>query len=305
MISGKEKSVHFALNKFVGIANCKVISVNPDREEIESVCDYSPMDDKWFEYVGEKENEKGEKIRTLRIDFWVSAKLSSGEALKNRISFYIDNVPFFNKDGTKQEFINEKGFNVWCESIKEIPSWYKYKEIRPSKKGESSLYNFLRYWLSGIDYKDPDTIVSLDMDKMFSGDFSELKEQVGGKYSNEFLAMFYVSGKRNEDGTYTFYQRIWNKDFLYPGSMKFFNLINFNDLNVIEKLEEKDFKKMEFHEKFVYNIAISPYKCDGIYHFGSIKEFDEEAYIKEYEENAPSVTDTEEDTEEESSEVPY
>ena len=254
--------------KKIGLFEAKVIAVNPTTEEYADVLGRQLKEDsKATEYLGTSKDGNAR----LRIDFWLE-EVKTQEKFK--LTFFIENKEKENKDQTKKQYINNIGRCTWADSPNNLPTWFKERENRVSFVGEEDLYNFLRSWLSNIDFSSKKSTLQLEFNKLIKGNVKELKEQINGEWATNIVALATVSSKETEDGTKE-YQAIYSKAFLPPYSIKAFRLIDYNKAEAISALRQKSQKELKPHERFVLNV-VGEYGCKDFFTFKELKEYNSE-----------------------------
>ena len=254
--------------KKIGLFEARVIAVNPTTEEYADVLGRQLKEDsKSTEYLGTSKDGNAR----LRIDFWLE-EVKTREKFK--LTFFIENKEKENKDLTKKQYINNIGRCTWADSPNNLPPWFKERENRVSFVGEEDLYNFLRSWLSNIDFSSKKSTLQLEFNKLIKGNVKELKEQINGEWATNIVALATVSSKETEDGTKE-YQAIYSKAFLPPYSIKAFRLIDYNKAEAISALRQKSQKELKPHERFVLNV-VGEYGCKDFFTFKELKEYNSE-----------------------------
>ena len=267
----KRQSVQFEEKEFakkIGLFEARVIAVNPTTEEYADVLGRQLKEDsKATEYLGTSKDGNAR----LRIDFWLE-EVKTQEKFK--LTFFIENKEKENKDQTKKQYINNIGRCTWADSPNNLPTWFKERENRVAFVGEEDLYNFLRSWLSNIDFSSKKSTLQLEFNKLIKGNVKELKEQINGEWATNIVALATVTSKETPDGTKE-YQAIYSKAFLPPYSIKAFRLIDYNKAEAISALRQKSQKELKPHERFVLNV-VGEYGCKDFFTFKELKEYNSE-----------------------------
>jgi hypothetical protein len=254
--------------KKVGLFEAKVIAVNPTTEEYADVLGRQLKEDsKATEYLGTSKDGNAR----LRLDFWLE-EVKSKEKFK--LTFFIENKEKENKDQTKKQYINNIGRCTWADSPNNLPTWFKERENRVSFVGEEDLYNFLRSWLSNIDFSSKKSTLQVEFNKLIKGNVKELKEQINGEWATNIVALATINTKETDDGVKEF-QNIYNKAFLPPYSIKAFRLLDYNAAGTISGLRQKASKDLKPHERFVLNV-VGEYGCKDFFTFKELKEYSSE-----------------------------
>jgi hypothetical protein len=254
--------------KKVGLFEAKVIAVNPTTEEYADVLGRQLKEDsKATEYLGTSKDGNAR----LRLDFWLE-EVKSKEKFK--LTFFIENKEKENKDQTKKQYINNIGRCTWADSPNNLPTWFQERENRVSFVGEEDLYNFLRSWLSNIDFSSKKSTLQVEFNKLIKGNVKELKEQINGEWATNIVALATINTKETDDGVKEF-QNIYNKAFLPPYSIKAFRLLDYNAAGTISGLRQKASKDLKPHERFVLNV-VGEYGCKDFFTFKELKEYSSE-----------------------------
>lgn len=265
-ISGsKREKINFEVApKYVGLVEAKVIAVNPSAEEYaEMTGNEVKEDDKRFEYLGESK----EGNTYLRLDVWLEEiktrkREDSGEDVNElfKATFFLEDKKRENKDGTKTQYINTGGVTSWADDPNKLPEWFKERDYRIAYQGEEELYNFLRMWLSNLDYRNPDTILELEWKKLMRGNVREIREQITGEWSANIVCLATINVKDTEDGIKE-YQKIYTGGFLAPYTLKFFRTIDFTNPDNVERLKNKKPRDLKPFEKFILNTSHQEFGC--------------------------------------------
>lgn len=257
--------------KRVGLFEARVIAVNPTEEQFKEILGMELKEDsKAAEYLGERDGNA-----LLRVDFWL-------EEVKNKdkfkVSFFLEDKERENKDGTKQQYINELGSCSWADDPNNLPDWFVKREYRQAYVGEEDLYNFMRNWLCELDYRSDATTLQVEWKKLMKGNVKEIKDQVGGDWCGNVVCLATVIVK-DVDGEMKEYQGIYNKAFLPAYSLKNFRLIDYSNPKLIAELHAKKPKDLKIHEKFVVNVT-GEYGCKNIFVLKDLQEYNSEDHLE-------------------------
>jgi hypothetical protein len=270
-IKGKKKEVTEDFVKKIGMLELRVIAINPTIEEYQEILGIELKEDsKAAIYLGESRDGN----QYTRTDFWMEAV--EGEQ-KYKVSFFLEDADRMNKDETKTQFITNVGVTSWAEDEDGLASWFTTREVRVAKRGEEDLYNFLRTWLGGLDYRDPDTELQLDWKKLMKGNVDDLKELIDGDYAVEFVGMATVAIKGEGDDIKE-YQGIYNKAFLPSYTFRYFNLVDYSNPEILAKILGKTRKDRKFHERFIADVS-GEYGCKDVYSLKPLSDFIAEEHI--------------------------
>jgi len=273
-IQGKVRENQGDFGKKVGLFEAKVIAINPTEEQYKELLDMELKEgSKAADYLSERD---GNTI--LRVDVWLEDVKKPEEGQKpyrGKVSFFLEDKERENKDKTKRQYINNVGSCSWASDAKDLPKWFSARDYRVAYAGEEDLYNFLRMWLSKLDYRDVDTVLQAEWKKLMKGDVKMFKEQINGEFCSTIGAMSIVitKEKENEGGIMEVveFPGIYNKAFLYPSTMKNFKSIDYSNPDIQAKLEIKT--DLKPHERFVLNV-IGEYGCKDFYSFEFLKDYE-------------------------------
>lgn len=227
---GKE-SVEGSFKLYKGIAAFNILAVNPNKAELETILGKEIENEP--EYVSKTEEGKEQ----VRVVFYAKtapeAKVNNGIDLMVPISFILTKDFRVGQTSNKCQVIDKYGRTAWATKeelqSKSIPQYSSgpariSPEYRPAWQGEEFLVDFLIQWLNipGPDaYKDKawvmkdnpeDSEVSLDMDALFKGNVSELKELVSIAKAYAVKGAVGVRTVEGENGTRQ-YQAVFNRKF--------------------------------------------------------------------------------------------
>jgi hypothetical protein len=261
--------------KKIGLFEGEVICINPTVEQYKDILGIELKEDsRAAEYLGESKDGN----TTLRLSFWLKDVKSQQNF---NVSFYLEDKERTNKDGSKNQYINQIGMCSWGSSEDELAVWFKGsadkpRDFRVAYVGEEELYEFLRNWLSQLDFSKHDTVLSLDWKKLMRGNIKELTSQINGEYSTNVVCMATVT-TREVNGEVKEYQSVYNKAFLPSYSLKQFRLKDndFNDRRKIEALGQKKSKDLRPHERFALKLT-GEYGCKDYFVFGELQDYNPE-----------------------------
>ena len=253
-------------SKKVGLFEATVVAINPTLEEFKDKFGMElKADSKAAEYLGETKDGNS----YLRIDIWLQ-DVKDGNKFKT--SFFLEDKERENKDGTKKQYINSIGMCSWAGDENDLADWFtKGRDFRVAYVGEEDLYNFMRTWLSELDYRDAETVLQLEWKKLMRGNVKDLKDQVNGEWCKSIIALATIIVKER-DGESKEYQGIYNKAFLGGYALKQFRLVDYGDRRTQESLKSKKPKDLKAHEKFVVNV-IGEYGCKDYYTLKELQDY--------------------------------
>lgn len=163
----------------VGVFEGRIDGINQTSEQYCKWLGIDKADDaKETEYLGEKDGDT-----KLTIAFAIS-DVASDFKTTYRINI-TDKVAKSKSD--KTQWVNARGMSNYVDDEKNLQDWFttaKDKEgkkigdipYRKAKVGEAQLYEFMRNWLSKVDFFSQDVDILLDMKKLFRGNVSEIAD---------------------------------------------------------------------------------------------------------------------------------
>tara|TARA_R110000782_G_scaffold30983_3_gene76803 strand:+ start:745 stop:1617 length:873 start_codon:yes stop_codon:yes gene_type:complete len=262
----KENTGSGDITRKVGLFEANVIAINPTIEEYKDKLGIELKEDsKAVEYLGETKDGNS----YIRIDIWL-------EEIKNqdkfKVSFFLEDKERANKDNTKNQYINSIGMCSWAADQNDLAEWFtKDRDCRIAYVGEEDLYNFMRTWLSELDYRDAETVLQLEWKKLMRGNVKDLRDQINGEWCKSIVSLATVVVKER-DGESKEYQGIYNKAFLGGYALKQFRLVDYSNKKTQDSLKSKKPKDLKAHEKFVVNI-IGEYGCKDYYTLRDLQDY--------------------------------
>lgn len=185
--------------KFIGAAEVKILAINPTKEERNKLLGID--NEKEPVYLGETERA-GKKIPYVNITFYVQPCVNMENVPISTLSFFISREGRINRDNTKYQVIDKYGYSGWAtkEQITNKEQLLSSagkplmitNEYRAAYNGEIQLIEFIKNWvdiapLFNFNQETREWFIpeeankseyecSLDMDKLFRANFSELKD---------------------------------------------------------------------------------------------------------------------------------
>lgn len=251
--------------KKVGLFEAKVIAVNPDAEEYKEILGMDLKEDsKAVEYLGTSQDGN----TTLRLDIWLQ-EIKSGDKFK--ATFFLEDKVKENKDKTKKQYINSVGVTSWAADPNDLPEWFAKREYRPAFVGEEEMYNFMRTWLGELDYRDAETTLQVEWNKLMRGNVRDIKAQINGEWCTNIVALATIKTVIKEDETKE-YQGIYTKSFLPAYSIKQFRLVDYTSDSVLSSLRNKKSKDLKPHERFAVEVT-GEYGCRDYFKLKDLEDY--------------------------------
>lgn len=225
MIKGNQKEESTERKLYTGFTTVKVAAINPTRAELNKLLDREGNDTEQ-EFVYTSTDQDGNE--RLRMTFWLK-----DETLENKYwiySFNITDKVRLSKDGLKTQYINSVCSTGWADEPENLVNFFtKFldrdndeigdKEFRPALLGEEELVVLLRTWLGRMNWFDPESDVLVDVKALLKEDYTELRNQIDGKYDVPFTIL---TGVRTDDADSTKqYQQVYGKAFLSAGFLSY------------------------------------------------------------------------------------
>lgn len=228
---GKESvEGNYALYK--GVAALNILAVNPNKAELSELTGRDIEEEP--QYVSQTEEGKAQ----VRVTFYArtnpESKINSDINLLIPISFILVKDFRIGQTSGKCQIIDKFGRTAWATKddmqAKRVPVYPSgpaniSADYRPAWQGEEFLIDFLIQWLNipgPANYKDKkwvmkenteDSEVSLNMDALFKGDVSELRELVNTAKAYTVKAAIGIRSVENENGVRE-YQAVFTRKFL-------------------------------------------------------------------------------------------
>jgi hypothetical protein len=221
-------------------------------------------DSKAVEYLGT--NQDGNT--TLRLDVWLEEVKSKD---KFKVTFFLEDKEKENKDQTKKQYINAVGVCSWADDPNNLPKWFADREYRVAYVGEEEVYGFMRTWLGNLDYRDAETTLQLDWNKLMKGNVRDIKSQVDGEWCTNVVSLATIKTVIKDDESKE-YQNIYNKGFLPAYSIKQFRLVDYTNDRILQNLRSKASKDLKPHERFVVNVT-GEYGCRDYFKLKDLEEY--------------------------------
>jgi hypothetical protein len=266
MIQGEQRQqANQEFTKMVGLFEGEVVAINPTAEEYKDILGIELSEDsKATNYLSKDENG----ATKVRVDIWLREPKSKNNF---KVTMFLADKEKFNKDGTKKQYINNIGATTYSDDVNNLPSWFTARDYRVARDGEDTLYSFLRVWFGKLDFSKESSVLEADWKKLMKGNFSELKNQIGGEYCTNVVALATVV-TRDKDGEVKQYQSVYNKAFLPAYAIKHFRVVKYDNNEVRRSILNKQNKDCKMHERFVKTV-IGEYGCKDYYILSDLKEY--------------------------------
>lgn len=276
-VKGSERQPISEKKLYTGLTTVEVKAFNPSKKELNKLLGIDDKEDDKEILYSSQDADGNER---QRMTFWLKSEDVNQYFVH---SFLLTKKDRTNKDGSKVQIINSTCDTTWVplkdgkmdEDV--IPDWFgnftskekgsnevKFlgkKTFRKSVSGEEELGILLKAWLGKLNWRDADTEVVIDTDKLFKEKYGEVRELIDGNYSTPFVALIGV--RTDETDTTKKYQQVYAKSFL-PN-----NFLNQVKKNKFTEWGQKVWNK--FNEE-----VTGEYGAQFYVELVPIKEYDEE-----------------------------
>lgn len=209
------------IDQYTGLANLKVVAINPNKEELEKLLgldegkiekepQYKDLD------LQNDGNLQNKIVFHLESKTLVSDKGVPKEAvIKTKIEFLVAPKERVSQTG-KTQLVNAVGNCSWGteEVITSNPKmkWFCKPPYHNAYVGEENLLKFVRNWLN---LATNDECNFADAEKIMSGDVTELKGYLT-RYPNNQVTVYLDIVEKEKDDKKTYYQTVYTKAFSRP-----------------------------------------------------------------------------------------
>jgi hypothetical protein len=234
---GSESKEAQEFKRYVGVAPVFIKAVNPDKAEHESL--FNTTLDEAPNYLGKVTDSDGNEYGNARIQivFQPDTEKVGFEMPLVTMALFLQNRPRVGATSGKTQVIDKYGRTAWATAeelaAKAIPVYSNGpadidKDYRPAYVGEEELMEFVKAylcipsvttWDANLKKMVPNTKVKPEececrfdsLDKIFKGDFSEIKDALGFQPTNKVKIML---GVRTDAETGRLYQAVYTRKFL-------------------------------------------------------------------------------------------
>lgn len=230
--------------RYIGVTPVFVKAVNPNKNEHEAL--FNTTLDEAPNYLGKVSDSDGNEFANARISVVLqpdTEKIGFEMPLVT-MAMFLQNRPRVGATSGKIQVIDKYGRTAWAtpEDVqnKNIPVYSNGpadidKDYRPAYVGEEELMEFVKaylcipsvtIWDNNLKKMVPNTKVKPEececrfdnLDKVFKGDFSEIKDALGFQPTNKVKVLL---GVRTDAESGKMYQAVYTKKFLRNSSNNF------------------------------------------------------------------------------------
>lgn len=242
---GNESQEAREFKRYIGVAPVFIKAVNPNKKEHEAL--FNTTLEEAPNYVGSVEVD-GNDVANVRIQvvFQPDVEKIGFEMPLVTMALFLQNRPRVGANSGKTQVIDKYGRTAWVTpeelAAHAIPVYSNGpadidKDYRPAYVGEEELMEFVKAylcipsintWDANLKKMVPNTKVKPEececrfdnLDKIFKGDFSEIKDALGFQPTNKVKVMLGV--RTSDDGK--LYQAVYTRKFLRNSSTNFSSL---------------------------------------------------------------------------------
>ncbi len=241
---GNESKESQEFKRYIGIAPVMIKAINPSKKEHEEL--FSTTLDSDPEYINVVTDNDGNEFQSARIQviFQPDNDKIGIEMPLVTMALFIQNRARIGANSGKTQVIDKYGRTAWVTQEElashSIPVYSNGpanidKDYRPAYVGEEELMEFVKtylcipsptVWDNNLKKQVPNDKVKPEececrfdnLDKIFKGDFSEIKEALGFQPTNKVKILL---GVRTDTNTGRLYQTVYTKKFLRNSSNNF------------------------------------------------------------------------------------
>lgn len=226
------------IKRYIGIAPCYVVGVNPTKAQIKELMGFEPKEEPVYTGV---QDVDGKQVNFARITFVIKTDVEKcGIETTQMMTFFIRNQYRKGSQSGKYQVIDEYGRTAWAtEDVIKAKGKIYYKDgtmaanitqnYRPIYVGEEELTNFLKAYLNipnAMDYingswvtKSGDALKDCEcrleeIPNYFKGNFKELKDAIALQPNNKVKILFGI--RVGDDGKE--YQDLYSRNVLKNNS---------------------------------------------------------------------------------------
>ena len=244
---GTESKEAQEFKRYIGVTPVYIKAVNPNKAEHEAL--FNTTLESAPEYLSTVEDNNGNSFKSARIQivFQPDTESIGFEMPLVTMALFIQNRPRVGANSGKTQVIDKYGRTAWVTAEElaahAIPVYSNGpadidKDYRPAYVGEEELMEFIKayLWIPNVTTWDsnlrkmvPNTKVKPEececrfdnLDKIFKGDFSEIKEALGYQPTNKVKVLL---GVRTDFSSGRLYQSVYTRKFLKSSSTNYNSL---------------------------------------------------------------------------------
>ena len=270
--------------RYIGVCPMSIKAVNPNKEEHEKLfnttLEEAPI------YVQDKEDSNGNTYKNVRISvvFEPDVEKIGFDMPLVTMPLFISNQKQHGANSGKYQIVDKYGRFAWATEAeitsKEIPTYSNGKkadisnDYRIAFVGEEELTNFIRIFLCipnitkwdndnkcmmpNTDVKPEECECRLELEslnKLFNGDFSEIKEILGYQPNNKIKVCL---GVRTDANTGRMFQTIYTKKFMSNASTNYNSLDKMLQADIAYASSNGKVLNTEYSTEAVHEYSVTP-----------------------------------------------
>lgn len=278
---GNESKEAQEFKRYTGVAPVFIKAINPNKKEHEEL--FNTTLEEAPNYLGTVEDQDGNSFKSARIQlvFQPDNEKIGFEMPLVTMALFIQNRPRVGATSGKTQVIDKYGRTAWASpeelAAHAIPVYSNGpadidKDYRPAYVGEEDLMAFVKaylcipnvtVWDDNLKKMVPNTKVKPEececrfdnLDKLFKGDFSEIKDALGFQPTNKVKILL---GVRTDTESGRLYQAVYTKRFLRNSSTNLNSLDKEIQEMIKNAAENGRVLTTEYHVAPVHEYSVAP-----------------------------------------------
>ena len=280
---GNESKEAQEFKRYTGVAPVFIKAINPDKKEHEAL--FNTTLEEAPKYVETKEDKDGKSYKNVRIQivFKPDTEKIGFEMPLVTMALFLQDTPRVGGDSGKTQVIDKYGRTAWAtpEDLEthRIPVYANGpadidKDYRPAYVGEEELMEFVKAYLCipSITVWDNETKKMVpnpkvkpeececrfdSLDKVFKGDFTEIKDALGFQPLNKVKILL---GVRTDAETGRLYQSVYTRKFLRNSTTNYNSLDKSVQESINYALAHNKTVNTEYDVAPVHEYVVTPTK---------------------------------------------
>lgn len=276
---GNQSTEAQEFKRYIGVTPVYIKAINPDKKEHEAL--FNTTLEESPKYIDTKEDQNGNSYKNARIQlvFQPDNEGIGFEMPLVSMALFLQDRPRVGTVSGKTQVIDKYGRTAWASpeelAAHAIPTYSNGpadidKDYRPMYVGEEELMAFVKaylcipnitVWDNNIKKMVPNTKVKPEececrfdnLDKIFKGDFSEIKDALGFQPTNKVKILL---GVRTDTETGKLYQTVYTKKFLKNSSTNYSSLDKEIQENIKNAMENGRVLNTEYHVAPVHEYSV-------------------------------------------------
>lgn len=278
---GNKSTEEATFKRYIGVAPVFIKAINPNKKEHEEL--FNTTLEEAPSYVDTKEDQNGTSYKNARIQlvFQPDAEKIGFEMPLVTMAMFLQDRPRVGATSGRTQVIDKYGRTAWVTDAElathAIPVYSNGpadidKDYRPAYVGEEELMEFVKaylcipsvtMWDANLRKMVPNTKVKPEececrfdnLDKLFKGDFSEIKDALGFQPTNKVKILL---GVRTDTESGRLYQAVYTKRFLRNSSTNLSSLDKEIQEMIKNAAENGRVLTTEYHVAPVHEYSVAP-----------------------------------------------